>query len=64
MNKTATITVLADHALHTFVATLTREYVHCGHTFYEYAMPADAPLAVRSDYARGFTSVPAIRVRF
>jgi len=64
MNKTATVTVLADHALHTFTTTLMSEYVHCGHTFYEYALPVDAPAVVRHDYALGFTSVPAIRVRF
>jgi len=64
MNETATITVIADHSEHTFNATITSKFLHCGRTFYEYALPTDAPTAVRSDHRRGFTSVPATRVTF
>jgi len=61
MTKTATITAIAGHKDHTFTGTIIGEYVHCGTTFYEFALPADAPAALRASYRRGFTSVPSTR---
>ena len=64
MNAKAVVTVIAGHVEHTFTATITDGYTFHGHTFYEYALPTDAPAAVRIDYLHGFTSVPASRVVF
>ena len=64
MNKTATITAIAGGKDFTFTGTITGQYKHCSTTFYEFALPTDAPAALRASYRRGFTSVPATRVTF
>jgi len=64
MNKTATITAIAGGKDHTFTGTITGKYTHCATTFYEFALPTDAPTSLRASYRRGFTSVPASRVKF
>jgi hypothetical protein len=64
MNKTATITAIAGHKDFTFTGTITGKYTHCRTTFYEFALPDDAPATLRASYRRGFTSVPATRVTF